>query len=387
MFSVLLNVKESRTLLTKIQDDQPTLFLSNGYILFIQPEEPEGYFRVEFSAGQDDVAVTAHQNEPEVWLSIEKLDRDRDLIITVSLLQFYCNEYLDSNLYFQLKRELNVERTKYNLTYILKYGVTEVYMKEKLEFPIIDIPKGAMLICSKDLVREHIPLSITKGFLQDAVRELGIRQFSQKTSGDESCSCTSSRALLSGNSKIDTSQLVYVTGPTTNDLYLFFEEPALFADEALQEFIVELNSKIDSYIQLQLFPSSYSGEQKSHMKQLSNGQFELTFPIEKNFPLYREAWRFSLTLTSLSEFYQILEQLSFEDFIIRFYNEHCIILVIHTTDLERAAYIKFLFNRNFNKSSQIKLSLGYNHEALNFKNALNDSDMNISKILKINTST
>ncbi len=342
MFSVLLKSTD-RAALNRIQEDQTTVFLSNGLILFNSSKEPSGS-PIEFSAGTEEINATLKETEgPEVWSPISDFDSRRDRLTQASHLQFYCNEYLDPNLYFSLKRELNVERSRYNLTFVLKYKESVVY--SPTELPMIDpekkIPRGAMIVCSRDLRISGVPEEITTGLFRDLIKEIGIREAAVpegSTSGKENCSCL----LSAAPSAIDLSQLVSLS--TSKGVYLFFQEPTLFSDDSLQEFITDIEGNIDTCLLLQLFPSDYTGPRLQELTRLSSGlRFALSFPVPREIPIYSESLSAYFILNSTDILSRIQNQ---NDIRVDFYPDGRASLVIVTQDLKRFLFIRELLLQN-----------------------------------------
>jgi hypothetical protein len=269
--------------LANLISDKVTIYpRSNKYIACITSEEnipvsiKNQLVPVIINTGVE-IPVKAYQKYYSDVSDITDPVLNRQLMTLRSKLVYSVSENLaPDNFYFKLELPMNDDSTRRTYIYKLYYDEIPCYMlKDDTFLDILPQQLGPLITSTYSLNIEDIPHWYTKEMFRDT---------------------------------IDLKDIVIIEGPTTEELYLFYQEEVNITEDILDELINEIRGQIISAVQLKIFPRNTPNEfiKNRQLKILNNGQWYLPYDVSKDINIFATSLQLHFTLKNIDELFWFL---------------------------------------------------------------------------------
>lgn len=107
---------------------------------------------------------------------------------------------------------------------------------------------------------------------------------------------------------INMTNKIAITGPNSNEVYLFYKEPSNLTEDVVQDLSTEIHGRIRTSINLNIFPRNTPREiiQAKRLVPTKQAQYTFSFPVPNDISLLKEILRYSFSFDTLLKLFWFL---------------------------------------------------------------------------------
>lgn len=211
---------------------------------------------------------------------------NRQLMALRSKLTYAVSENLaPEKFFFRMENPMNDDETRRNYIYKLYYEEIPCYAFKEDSLldnfnSVKDQELGPLIISTRSIRVEGVPDWYCKEMFRDIV-ELGEFNMDDK---------------------------IVVEGPSSGELYLFYQEESNITEDLLNDLIIEVRGRIISAVNLRIFPRNSPNEfiKSRQLKSTNNGQWFIPYNVPRDINTFQGLLQLCFNLKSLDELFWLL---------------------------------------------------------------------------------